>query len=62
MQVLGQFEVIAKLDGKAGGINLKMVVTIVPQLNLIGVQATVELGLTEHFMRHMEGPKKLSVR
>ena len=64
LQVLGQFEVTAELDGKAGGIDLKVVVTNVPQLNLLGRQAMVELGLidlTEHFMRHMEGPKKLSV-
>ena len=34
-------------------------------LDLLGRQAMVELGLTDltgHFMRHMEGPKKLSVR
>ena len=64
LQVLGQFEVTAELDGKAGGIDLKVVVTNVPQLNLLGRQAMVELGLTDltgHFMRNMEGPKKLSV-
>ena len=35
-----------------------------PQLNLLGTQTMVELGLTNltgYFMKHMEGPKKLSV-
>ena len=48
--------VIAELDGKAGGANLKVVITNVPQLNLLGRQAMMELGLTYltgHFMRHM---------
>ena len=35
LQVLGQSEVTVDLDGKAGGINLKVVVTNVPQLNLL---------------------------
>ena len=64
LQVLGQLEVTAELDGKVGGIDLKKVVTDVPQLNLLGRLTMVELGLTdltEHFMRHMEGLKKLSV-
>ena len=42
-----------------------MVVTNVPQLSLLGIQEMVGLGLTdltEHLMRHMEGPKKLCVR
>ena len=64
LKVLGQFEVTAKLNGKAGGVNLKVVVTNVPQLNLLGAQAMVELelrDLTGYFMLHMEGPKMLSV-
>ena len=62
--VLEQFKVTTELDDKAGGIDLKVVVTNVPQLNLLGRQAMVELGLTDltrHLMRNMEGPKKLSV-
>ena len=42
-----------------GGVNLKVVVTNVPQLNLLSRQAMVELGLTDltkHFMQHMESP------
>ena len=60
LQILGEFEVTAELDGNAGGANLKVVVTNLPQLNLLGRQAVVELGLTDltrHFLRHMEGPK-----
>ena len=38
LQVLGQFEAIGELDGKAGGIDLKVVVTNVPQLNLLEKQ------------------------
>ena len=41
-----------------------VVVTNVPQRNLLGRQAIVELGLTDftgHFMLHTEGPKELSV-
>ena len=63
LQVLGQFEVTAELYGKAGGINQKRIVTNVPQLNLLGRRAMVEIGLTdltEHLMWNMEGPKKLS--
>ena len=45
LQVLGQFEVTAELDRKAGGIDLKVVATNVPQLNLLGRQTVVELGL-----------------
>ena len=64
LQVLEQFEVTAELDGKTTDINLKVIFTNVPQLNLLGRQAIMELGLTDltgHFMRHMEGPNKLSV-
>ena len=64
LQVLGQIEVISELDGKAGGVNLKMIVTHVPQMNLFSRQAMVKLGLIglpRHFMQHMEGPKKFSV-
>ena len=63
MQILGQFEVTAQLNDKAEDIDLKVVVTDVPQLNLLSRQAMVELRLTEfgHFMGHMEGPKKLFV-
>ena len=64
LQVLRKFEVSAELDGKAGGMNLKVVVAIVPQINLLGGQAMVELGLTDltgHFMWHVEETKKLSV-
>ena len=61
LKVLGHFEVTLELDSKTGGINLKVVVTNVFQLNLLGRQAMVELGLTEHFMWHMKRPKKLSV-
>ena len=63
LEVLGQFEVTTELDGKAGGIDLKVVVTDAPQLNLFRRQAMEELGLTDligHFMRNIEGPKKLS--
>ena len=62
--MLGQFEVTAVLDGKAGGIDQKVVAINVPQLNLLERQAMVELGLTDltgNFMWNMEGPKKLSV-
>ena len=65
LQVLGQFEVTADLDGKVGSIYLMVVVTNVPQLNLLGRQAMMELGLTNltgHIMQNMKGPKKLSVR
>ena len=64
LRVLGQFEVTAELDGKAGSIDLMVVVTNVPQLNLFGRQAMAELeliDLTGHFMQHMEGTTKLSV-
>ena len=61
LQVLGQFEATAELDGKARGIDLKVVVNNVPQLNVLGRQAIVELGLTGHFMWHIEGPKKVSM-
>ena len=47
LQVLGQFKVTAELDGKAGGINLKVIVTNVTQQNLPRRQAMVELGLTD---------------
>ena len=60
MQVLGQFNVTAELDDKTEGKNLKVVVINVPQLNLLVIQALVELGLTD-LTGHMEGPKKLSV-
>ena len=59
LQVLGHFEVTAELDGKTGGIDLKVVVTNVPQLNLLGIQTMVELGFidhTGHFMWLMDGP------
>ena len=52
------------LDYIQTGIDLKVVVTNVPHLNLLGRQAMLELGLTDlsgHFLRDMEGPKKLSV-
>ena len=55
LQLLGQFEVTAEFDDKAGSIDLK--VTNLPQLNLLGRQAMVELGLndlTGHFMQNME--------
>ena len=61
MQVLGQFKVTAELDGKVGGVNLKVVITNVPQLNLLSRQAMVELGLTDLtwlLMWHMEEPRK----
>ena len=64
MQVLVPFEVTAELNGKAKGINLKVVVTNVPQLNLLRRHAMVELGLTDltgHIMQHRVGPKKLLV-
>ena len=64
LHVLGQFEVTAELDVKAGGIDLRVVVTNVPQPNLLGIQDMVELGLTDltvSFMRSMKRPKKLSV-
>ena len=32
LQILGQFKITAKLDGKAGGVNLMVVVANVPQL------------------------------
>ena len=60
LQVLGRFKVTAELDG----IYLKVVVTNLHRLNLLGRQVMVELGLTDltgHFMWYMEGPKKLSV-
>ena len=53
---------MAKLE--AYSVDLKVVVTKVPQLNLDGRQAMVELGLTDltgHFIQNPEGPKKLSV-
>ena len=43
LQVLGQFKVIAEIDGKAGGLDLKVIVTNASQLNLLGSQALVEL-------------------
>ena len=55
-----QFEATAELGGKTGGRNLKVVVTNVPQLSLLGRQAMVELGLndlTGHFMQYMKGPR-----
>ena len=58
MQLLGQFKVTAELYGNTGGVNLKVVVTNVPQLNLLGRQAMVDLEPTGQFMWHMEGPKK----
>ena len=61
---MGQFDVTAELDSKAGSVNLKVVVTNVPQLYLLSRQVMVELGptdLTGDFMQHMEGPKTFSV-
>ena len=60
LQVLGEFEVTVELNGKAGEINLKVIVTNVPQQHLLSRQAMVELGLSDlagHFMQHTEGPK-----
>ena len=62
MQVPGQFEITSGLDG-TGGVNLKVVVTNMFQLNLLERQDMVELELTDHtghFMRNMEVPKMLS--
>ena len=36
LHVLGQFEVTCELDGKSGGIDLKVIVINVSQLNLLG--------------------------
>ena len=50
------------LGGKTGGIDLKVVVTNLPQINVLDKQALVKLGLTDltgHFLQQMEGPKKL---
>ena len=64
LQVLGQFKVTAELNGKAGSIDLMVVVTNVPQMNLLGRQPVVKPGLTDltgHFMQHTKGLKKLTV-
>ena len=64
LQVLGQFKAAARLDGEAEGVDLRVVVTRVPQLNLLGRQAMVDLGLTDltrHFIQHIERPEKFSV-
>ena len=64
LQVLEEFKVTAELDGNAGGVDLKVVVTNVHELNLHGTHVILELGLTDltgHFMQHTEGPKNISV-
>ena len=45
LQVLRKLEVTVELEGKAGGIDLKVVITNMPQWNLFGRQAMVELEL-----------------
>ena len=63
LQVLGQFQVTGQLHYKAKGIHvdLKVVVTNMPELNLPGRQANRLTYLNGHFMQHMDRPKKLSV-